>query len=73
MSCHYAIREEGKLVASVGIYPYTVYIGDRKFTFATVGNMGVDPSATAEIPKDKAAFAAANFPLYLYTSPFDKV
>ena len=44
MACHYAIREEGKLVASVGIYPYTVYIGDRKFTFATVGNMGVDPS-----------------------------
>lgn len=44
MACHYAIREEGKLVASVGIYPYTVYIGDKKFTFATVGNMGVDPS-----------------------------
>lgn len=44
MACHYAIREDGKLVASVGIYPYTVYIAGRKFTFATVGNMGVDPS-----------------------------
>ena len=31
------------------------------------------PMATAEIPKEKAAFAAANFPLYLYTPPFDKV
>lgn len=39
MGKHYGIRDGGKLVAAIGIYPFEVFIGDEKFTFATVGNV----------------------------------
>ena len=39
MAKHLAIREDGKLVAVVGIYPFPVQIGEDRFLFSTVGNV----------------------------------
>lgn len=43
MGKHYGIKDNGKLVAAFGIYPFEVFIGDEKLTFATVGNVCTDP------------------------------
>ena len=45
MEKHLCIKENGKILAVLGIYPYEVYIGEQKFTFATVGNMAVSEEA----------------------------
>ncbi len=40
MEKHYAIKDNGKIVAVVGIYIFDAFIGEEKFKFATVGNVG---------------------------------
>lgn len=45
MEKHYVIKEDGKLVSNVGIYPFKVTIAGREFKFATVGNMGTAPES----------------------------
>lgn len=45
MEKHYVIRENGKMVSTVGIYPFTVTIAQEPFVFATVGNMGTAQEA----------------------------
>ncbi len=39
MSRHLGIREDGKLVAAVGIYPLPTIVEGRKLLFSTVGNV----------------------------------
>ena len=43
MSRHVAIKEDGKVLASVGIYPFRVVIGSQELTFATIGNVATSP------------------------------
>ena len=43
MGKHYGIKDDGKLVAAFGIYPFEVFIGEEKLTFATVGNVCTHP------------------------------
>ncbi len=38
---HYAVRENGKICAALGVFPYDVTIGNGNLRFATVGNIGV--------------------------------
>lgn len=40
---HYGIKENEKLVAVLGIYPFDVEIMSQKFKFATVGNIATHP------------------------------
>ena len=40
MSRHFGIREEGKLVAVVGVYPLPVNIAGHELMFSTMGNIG---------------------------------
>ena len=59
MEKHHVIREQGSIIASVGIYPFEVEIAGKTFRFATVGNMG-----TAESARGKGCMAA----LYEYAN-----
>lgn len=45
MEKHLAIRENGKLAAVVGIYPYETVVTGEKMLFATVGNVATMPFA----------------------------
>ena len=45
MEKHYVIRENGKLVSSVGVYPFRVTVAGETLCFATVGNMGTAKEA----------------------------
>ena len=40
MSRHFGIREEGKLVAVVGVYPLPVNIAGHELMSSTMGNIG---------------------------------
>lgn len=39
MGKHYAVKEDGKIIAVVGIYIFDAYIGNERHKFATVGNV----------------------------------
>lgn len=43
MSRHIAVIEDGKIAAVTGVYPFETYIGERRFTFATTGNVATRP------------------------------
>ena len=43
MGKHYAVKENGKIVAVVGIYIFDTFICGEKFRFATVGNVATAP------------------------------
>ena len=43
MGKHFAIREDGKLRAVVGIYPLPIMIAGEKLLFSTVGNVATTP------------------------------
>ena len=40
---HYGIKENGKLVSVLGIYPFDVEIMNERFKFSTVGNIATHP------------------------------
>ena len=43
MGKHYAVKENGKIIAVVGIYVFDTFICGEKFRFATVGNVASAP------------------------------
>lgn len=45
MSKHVAVKENGRVLASVGIYPFRVVIGEKVLTFATIGNVATLPES----------------------------
>lgn len=45
MRRHFAIRENGRIVAALGVYPLPTVIAGERFLFSTVGNVGTLPEA----------------------------
>ena len=45
MRLHFGIREGGRLVALLGVYPLPVRVAGRELLFSTVGNVGTLPEA----------------------------
>lgn len=45
MSKHFGVREDGKIVALLGVYPLPVRVGGQELLFATVGNVATLPEA----------------------------
>jgi len=45
MKKHFGVREDGKIMALLGVYPLPVKIGDQELLFATVGNVATLPQA----------------------------
>lgn len=45
MSKHFGVREDGKIVALLGVYPLPVNVGGQELLFATVGNVATLPEA----------------------------
>lgn len=43
MRRHFVIRENGKIVSSVGVYPMKTYIAGEEFIFSTLGNVATHP------------------------------
>ena len=43
MGKHFGLFEDSKLLATVGIYPFNVHIGDKVLKFATTGNVATLP------------------------------
>lgn len=39
MGCHFGLREEGKLVAAIGVYPLETVIAGERLRFSTTGNI----------------------------------
>lgn len=42
---HFAVCEKGKMIAALGVYPYTAEIAGEQLRFATVGNIATMPEA----------------------------
>ena len=45
MRRHFAVRENGRIVAALGVYPLPTVIAGERFLFSTVGNVGTLPEA----------------------------
>ena len=43
MSCNYAIRRDGRLVAAVGIFPLTWHVGGAELRVACIGGVSTHP------------------------------
>lgn len=43
MNMHFAVKEEGKICALLGVYPIKLKVGDSELLFSTVGNIATLP------------------------------